>query len=325
MSLITDTWQQLVRRRLWPVALGLLAALAAVPLLLAREPDVQPVAATAPATTVAGTGMTEPVIALDDEGADEGRRRVLGARKDPFAAAPVARKKRSAKSASATQAATSEPAATSSSDVSSGGSSASGGPTTTTVESSTPPSTTAPKTVAKKKTYPRYSATVRFGEDDSPGRRVVEPMQALPSKDNPVAVYLGVSGDGRRAVFMLDAGTTTEGDATCDPSPEECETIELSPGESEFITVTGDDGEVAEYTLDVVKIHRATASASSTPTAESSSDLQAGRRALRARASSGEPLGYRLDARTGTAKRLRRSTFSSAAVAAAQAAAQRAS
>ena len=38
MNVVTTTWRQLVRRRLWPVALLLLAALVAVPVLLAREP-----------------------------------------------------------------------------------------------------------------------------------------------------------------------------------------------------------------------------------------------------------------------------------------------
>ena len=38
MTLITDTWRQLVERRLWPIALLLLAALVAVPVLLASNP-----------------------------------------------------------------------------------------------------------------------------------------------------------------------------------------------------------------------------------------------------------------------------------------------
>ena len=34
MSLIKDTWRQLVRHRLWPLALALVAAIVAVPVLL---------------------------------------------------------------------------------------------------------------------------------------------------------------------------------------------------------------------------------------------------------------------------------------------------
>src|SRR3712207_621560 len=39
MNVITDTLRQIVRRKLWPVALVLLGALAAVPLVLAKEPE----------------------------------------------------------------------------------------------------------------------------------------------------------------------------------------------------------------------------------------------------------------------------------------------
>ena len=42
MNLINETWRGLVRRKLWPVALLLVAALVAVPVTLAKEPEVVP-------------------------------------------------------------------------------------------------------------------------------------------------------------------------------------------------------------------------------------------------------------------------------------------
>src|SRR3954470_15161253 len=42
MNVITDTLRQLVRRKLWPVALVLVGALAAVPLVLAKQPEPLP-------------------------------------------------------------------------------------------------------------------------------------------------------------------------------------------------------------------------------------------------------------------------------------------
>ena len=44
MSSVQNVWRQLVQRRLWPVAVLLLAGLAAVPVLMAKDPE--PVAAT---------------------------------------------------------------------------------------------------------------------------------------------------------------------------------------------------------------------------------------------------------------------------------------
>ena len=39
MSFLTDIWRQLKERRLWPVALLLVAAIVAVPLVLAKDPE----------------------------------------------------------------------------------------------------------------------------------------------------------------------------------------------------------------------------------------------------------------------------------------------
>ena len=91
MNAVTSIWREMMRRRLWPVAVLLVAALVAVPVLLAR--DAEPVAApldAAPAVTAkADDTIAEPVVAKV-EAADRGRRRrVLGARKDPFEPAPV--------------------------------------------------------------------------------------------------------------------------------------------------------------------------------------------------------------------------------------------
>ena len=86
MSLITDTWRQLVRRRLWPVALGLLVALAAVPVLLAREPEVPAGGRHRGALQAATAGAeVDPPgrRAADEAAADKGRRRVLGEARTP--------------------------------------------------------------------------------------------------------------------------------------------------------------------------------------------------------------------------------------------------
>ena len=96
MNAVTSIWRQMMRRRLWPLAVLLVAALVAVPVLLAR--DAEPVAAPvepAPAVTAkADDTIAEPVVAKA-EAADRGRRRrVLGARKDPFQPPPSRSRRR---------------------------------------------------------------------------------------------------------------------------------------------------------------------------------------------------------------------------------------
>jgi len=68
MNVLSTTWRQLVRRRLWPLAVLLIAALVAVPVLLAR--DATPVdtpalpETSAPAETAAADdALAEPVVA----------------------------------------------------------------------------------------------------------------------------------------------------------------------------------------------------------------------------------------------------------------------
>src|SRR3954471_10967569 len=93
MKIVTDTWRQLVQRRLWPVALLLLGALVAVPFLLSKP--AEPVAASpvAPANTVkTEAASADPIVALvsDDDGPPT--RRALGVRHDPFASSAPKRK-----------------------------------------------------------------------------------------------------------------------------------------------------------------------------------------------------------------------------------------
>jgi len=295
MSLITDTWRQLVRRRLWPVALGLLAALAAVPVVLAREPEVVGGGASnakAQAVT-AGAEVTDPVVALAGDSPKDERRRVLGESKDPFTPAPSHKSKKSAKAAQDKPAAGTEssPADSSGGAVDGSGGSSGGGDSVEPVFEL--PDLDDPDT--PEVTYPRYSVSVRFGGgDEEPQEDVIERGEALPSEDDPVAIYLGVSKDGKRAVFMLAETATTEGDGTCTPSPENCEALELAAGETEFIDVTDEDGKVRSYQLDVVKIHKGKGGSAS-----SSKTAKAGLRTLRAR-----ELPYRYDARTGTVEKV---------------------
>ena len=100
--------------------------------------------------------------------------------------------------------------------------------------------------------------TVRFGGADGAKRQSVEKLQPVPSAELPVLIYMGVLKDGKTAVFLVDQGLTPVGDGECKPSPEECETIRLREGETEFFDVTDDTGNVSQqYQLDLIKIHNA--------------------------------------------------------------------
>jgi hypothetical protein len=245
MNVLTTTWRQLVRRRLWPVAVLLLAALAAVPLLLSR--DATPVAA-APAapsvTTKADDAIAEPVVAKASPEDRARRRRVLGVRKDPFEPAPVKKPKAAKKAAVKKQ----TPAPTPTPAPPSGGSSAPVVPVTPV------PVVPAPK----KKTYPKGSLIVRFGDAtaDNLARMNVTKLSPLPDDDNPLLIYMGLTDHGKKAVFLPDESLEPTGDGQCRPHPASCEKIVLAKGETEFFDVIDDaTGDVkAQYELDLIDI-----------------------------------------------------------------------
>jgi hypothetical protein len=242
MNLITNTWRQLVRRRLWPIALLLVAALVAVPLKLSKAPAETPAV---PAATLAKAEQAEavnkPVVELKTADATTSRRRVLGQSKDPFEPAPLPKKKKKkAKAAEATP----TPAPTSA---------PSGGGTTA-------PPTSGPAAPAEPTvTLPKGSLKVRFGLADSTGDlplHFVNRLEPLPNTDAPVLVFEGTRDNGRVAVFSIPGDVTAVGDGSCDPNPEDCETLKLRAGQTEFITLkgAGDAGADVQYQLDLVNI-----------------------------------------------------------------------
>lgn len=263
MNAITTTWRQLVRRRLWPVAVLLLAALVAVPVLLAREGATPAPIAPVAISTEADDTIAEPVVAKVTAEDRDRRRRVLGARKDPFAPAPP--KKTKAKAAKADEA--KDPAASVKAPEPSAGTGGGG---------VTAPTGGAP---APEKTY--YSPgtiIVRFGDASSGNlqRLAVKKFEALPDEELPLLIYMGLTKNGKKAKFLVDAAVEVDGDGTCKPHPSSCETIELAVGETEFLDVLnpaadgdadpaeGEDAQespepelLAQFQLDLVDIKRA--------------------------------------------------------------------
>ena len=96
-----------------------------------------------------------------------------------------------------------------------------------------------PTPAKPKKKYELNELTVRFGPsaDTQPPRKDVKRLQALPSSDEPVLIYLGVLKDKKTAVFLVDSGVVAQGDGTCMPTRTTCETIHIKEGETEFFDV----------------------------------------------------------------------------------------
>ena len=86
MKPLENVWSGLLQRRLLPVAILLLAALAAIPFVLAKDPEpiAPPTVPAADKGSETNAATAEPVVSLVADGERTQRRRVLGVRKNPF-------------------------------------------------------------------------------------------------------------------------------------------------------------------------------------------------------------------------------------------------
>src|SRR3954462_5715405 len=99
MKLVTDTWRQLVQRRLWPVALLLLGALVAVPFVLGKSPEpAAPVSAVpAPGGLKASAAGADPIGSMACGEDALPTHRALGDRHNPFASSAPKHKLKTSK------------------------------------------------------------------------------------------------------------------------------------------------------------------------------------------------------------------------------------
>ena len=283
-NILTD----LVEKRLWPVAVALIAALVAVPVLLGSGGEA-PTSSPAPVAPSTGTASRAEVTL--DTAAPAARDRD-GRLRDPFAtsasagestasASTASTSSASTASGATTVAATPVPAPTASATTLTGGG---GDATASTTRTTSAPSSTAPVTTAPgsaggsdsatttttpaagtsdRKTSATYEVSVRFGPTagERETLRNVARLTALPNAKEPVVTLLGVLAKARKAVFMVSATTTASGNGDCKPSVQDCKTVELREGDAEYLRVVSTGRPDVWYYLKLLHIDRHRASA----------------------------------------------------------------
>ena len=255
MTFFRNVWTDLVDKRLWPVALILLLALVAVPVLLVRgggSDDHVDVAA-APAAD----GATRGVVAVETT---TKRVALHGSRRDPFAprGGGSSTDATTTTSSSSTAGAQTTAGTTAGSTPTTGAATPSGGGSSgTSTSGSTSSSTGDSGGSSDTSTSTSTGATtadavvVRFGKAGADSKlRVVAPLEALPSRGNPIVVYLGVQ-DGQ-AVFLVSSDATPGGDAKCKPSKEVCQKAYVAPGHTVSLDVADGD-KTTQYVIEVVR------------------------------------------------------------------------
>jgi hypothetical protein len=251
MSALRKVVRDLVERRLWPVAVLLVAAAVAVPVLLGHGSSEEPVAA-APAGGAAQPNpspSSRAAIKLDETGDDTGGQG--DASRSPFKGPKLPKTKKpdtspasSDKSSSdATQSGASTPSGSSS--PAGGGSDTSGG--------TTPPATT--DQTPKKADVTHVS--LHLGPLGSlVTYKDVARLSPLPSAAKPLFVFTGVLSDGKTAVLLPSSTVQIgeESDVSCKPSNKSCQKLEVQQDDTIFFKIAG-DAAGTQYQLDVVSVH----------------------------------------------------------------------
>jgi hypothetical protein len=252
---LRSLWEELVERRLWPIAIVLVVALIAVPVLLSK-----PAKEAAPPPLSTGTGAGSPGLAFQPAVTTDGikssqiRKRLRSfKRKNPFTpqglsagggsdagAGEATVNLNGATPIGSTDSGASTGSLTDGSSVTggteqSGGSTGSGGTTT-------------------ESFYYHYTADVKFGKTGNEDSKTLTEFRALPSSDNPIVVFMGVKNDGETAVFLVTANASTLGDGMCSPTDTECTFLYLKKDDKQTIEAVDTDGSITGYTLELLSI-----------------------------------------------------------------------
>jgi hypothetical protein len=251
----------LLDRRLLPlvalVAVALVAAVAYA-VLGGGSSAATPAAAVSSAPAAASSGLAvsqttpEKAVAETTGGGSVQHR---GVAHNPFTPLPEAK---TATTTTAASAATSTSSSGASATSGSGSSSSSSGGSSSTTPSTTP---STPATPAKPKAV--YHVAVLFGvypAGATPQSVQLTPYEnlklltPLPSVQQPLIVFRGVTAGGKSATFTLVGEAILHGDAACLPSATQCEAIDLQIGQSEQLEYLPPSGQTVTYELKVVSI-----------------------------------------------------------------------
>lgn len=253
MSFAVNMLKELRERKLWPIAIGLIVALVAVPVLLSKKAPTNLVTPEPNAGLPYSSGTTLPAITVKTTGNSS---KLPGRGRNPFTPQHIVTATTATVASAPAPTTSTTPASTgagSTGGLSSTGSTTGGGAATSTPSSPAPapapaptpaPATGAPAPAAPKPAPTGLTATqsyqVSLAITDSGGNLntidSLERLTVLPSVKQPLLTELGVLQGGRQVVFVVEPGAVVGGPGTCTPGPIDCEILTLSPGQTEGLS-----------------------------------------------------------------------------------------
>jgi hypothetical protein len=250
--------RDLIEKKLWPVAVLLLAAIVVAPMLLgASSPDAaDPVPVAAAPSAAPPVPAVAPSAAKTDAAIAKHDRR--GKVEDPFYDPPAVPQASASVSAPAPGAGGAASAPTAGKTAPPAGGDAAT-PSEQAVAKPSAGSTREPAARARPSVY--YRTVVSFGRPDEQASHPIARLTPLGGRDDPAALYLGVTrSEALWAIFALGPNTTSKGDATCKTGTG-CRMIGLRRGDKQIVTVRDTDGRaLRRFTLRVRSVRTITTS-----------------------------------------------------------------
>jgi hypothetical protein len=263
MSPVRKLVDDLVEKRLWPVALLLVVALIAIPVLigggsgdtsstnLSAAPASAPVADATPAVELIGP----PAV-----------RTRAGKVRDPF-------RRKAAKAPDSAA----KPAATSSSPAPSGSTGAatkSGGSSSSSKATGSAPTTSKPKATKPAVRVPIvrvdpavalaarsvYQTAVHLKDANHDYTHALDRLAVLGDPASPALQYIGVSPGGEYAIFLLGPAATASGEAGACVVADPCRAIGLRKGDKLEVEVARPNAAPLHYAVKVTSLRRVTKS-----------------------------------------------------------------
>jgi hypothetical protein len=245
-----DLWQDLQAKRLVPVAVVLAVALVAVPVVLSKGP-----ATTAPAPVHAVRSAPDPKdlkalasVKLADTDMERGSSLDTFDPSDPFRPPKkVTKKKASETDAPSSAAGNTSGGSTSGDTGSTGGDTGSTGGGDTGSTGGGTGGSTPTQTVQY-----RYVVDVTFIANGRTRHiKGLERLDMLPSQDQPLLLFLGVTTGAGNAVFLVDSTLDAAGEGKCKPKASECAFLYIGAGSEHAFT--NDDGDSYRLRIDEIR------------------------------------------------------------------------
>jgi hypothetical protein len=254
-GLFQDIWQDLLDKRLLPIAIALVVGIVAIPVVLMRpaeQPSTVPAASvsTVPEDPEGGVSLEVADVATGGAGSSLD---TLGA-KNPFKPPSGLMKAGEGSSTASSAAGAGADSGAGAGETGGGGGTSPGSPPGGTVEP-TPPT--------QRTTEYEYVADVTFWDGNRRRRiRGLRKLDMLPSQASPVLIFMGTTEGGGNAVFLVDSTLKAAGEGNCSPSRSNCAFVNIGPGAEH--TFTSDEGD--SYRLRVDEIHKVKAGATAAAT-----------------------------------------------------------